>query len=303
MPDYYGSPTGVIENEHLRLEYLLDAGPRIVRLSLVGSDTNLLAEPYDMHWTVPGGEFWIRGGHRLWSSPEMPELSSQPDNQPVDVTELDGRIRLQQPLQPGLLQQRTLDIRLHPTQAAVTIDHTITNTSQQAYTAAPWAITALALGGVAIISLASDQPEANQLLPNRNLVLWPYTLLNDPRLHLHDRWVQIDGKSMQPPCMVGVFNRFGWIGYLNQGVLFSKIFRPTPDAPHPDFQCNSDVYVYDRFLELETLGPLMQLEPGASASHHEEWRLQAGVTIPSSPQEFGQWLQSQIDNRKSGVSS
>ena len=33
MGDYYGWKTGVLENNHVRLEYLTQAGPRIVRLS------------------------------------------------------------------------------------------------------------------------------------------------------------------------------------------------------------------------------------------------------------------------------
>jgi hypothetical protein len=40
--DFYGLPTRIISNQHLWLEFLAGAGPRIVRLSLAGSDENLL---------------------------------------------------------------------------------------------------------------------------------------------------------------------------------------------------------------------------------------------------------------------
>jgi hypothetical protein len=33
------------------------------------------------------------------------------------------------------------------------------------------------------------------------------------------------------------------------------------------------VYVDDRFIELETLGPLVTLEPGATTTHREQWSL------------------------------
>ena len=36
--DFYGLPTRIISGQHLRLEFLAEAGPRIVRLSLGGSD-------------------------------------------------------------------------------------------------------------------------------------------------------------------------------------------------------------------------------------------------------------------------
>jgi hypothetical protein len=31
--------------------------------------------------------------------------------------------------------------------------------------------------------------------------------------------------------------------------------------------------VYDRFIELETLGPLQQIEPGEALEHTEEWEI------------------------------
>ena len=42
--DFYGLPTILISNNHLTLECLANAGPRIVRLFLHGSKENLLKE-------------------------------------------------------------------------------------------------------------------------------------------------------------------------------------------------------------------------------------------------------------------
>jgi hypothetical protein len=36
---------------------------------------------------------------------------------------------------------------------------------------------------------------------------------------------------------------------------------------------NCEVYVWNRFLEVETLGPLATLEPGAASVHVETWEL------------------------------
>lgn len=41
---FFGLPTGSLSNDHLRVDYLAGAGPRIVRLALAGSDDNLFAE-------------------------------------------------------------------------------------------------------------------------------------------------------------------------------------------------------------------------------------------------------------------
>ncbi|MER3405907.1 MAG: hypothetical protein C4289_12725, partial [Chloroflexota bacterium] len=62
MPDFYGLPVQVLENQHLRLEFLAEAGPRIVRLFIAGSDDNLLAELPDLKVSTPFGDYYFRGG-------------------------------------------------------------------------------------------------------------------------------------------------------------------------------------------------------------------------------------------------
>ncbi len=51
--DFHGLPTRSLGNDHLTLDYLAEAGPRIVRLFLAGSQTNLLAEAPDLSWDTP----------------------------------------------------------------------------------------------------------------------------------------------------------------------------------------------------------------------------------------------------------
>src|SRR3972149_8882874 len=70
--DFFGLPTRSIRNQHLQLDCLLKGGLRIVRLMLAGSDANLFAEIPDVHWPTPTGEYYLRGGHRLWLGPEFP---------------------------------------------------------------------------------------------------------------------------------------------------------------------------------------------------------------------------------------
>lgn len=65
-------PFASIENKFLRLDYLTTTGPRIVGLYAHRVDGNLFAETPDVHWPTPHGEFYLRGGHRLWTAPEDP---------------------------------------------------------------------------------------------------------------------------------------------------------------------------------------------------------------------------------------
>jgi len=118
------------------------------------------------------------------------------------------------------------------------------------------------------------------LLPNRQIVLWPYTRWEDARLQLADDYVLLHARPSLPPIKVGYTNRAGWLAYLYHNVLFCKRFDPQPDLPHPDFGCNVETYCDDEFIESETLGLLTSLEPGQSAAHTETWEFYANVETP-----------------------
>lgn len=113
--------------------------------------------------------------------------------------------------------------------------------------------------------------DSKSLLPNRSLVLWPYSRWSDPRLHLHDDYILIKGEAQIPALKVGYANGQGWVGYLRNGVFFIKHFDPAPSFPHPDFGCSSEVYVNHLFIEVETLGSLLNLQPDQSTTLTETW--------------------------------
>ena len=89
-PDFHGLPARSLENDHLRVDYLLEAGPRLVRLIPAGSADNLLAEVPDVHWPTPWGEYHLRGGHRLAIAPEALELSYVPEGSDLIVEDMPG---------------------------------------------------------------------------------------------------------------------------------------------------------------------------------------------------------------------
>lgn len=298
MGDFHGLPTRGLENEYLHLEFLADAGPRIVRLALAGSSENLFAElPHKkietdgtsiMRGSLPRaedalshGDFFLRGGHRLWHSPEAMPRTYLPDNAGVTVEEIDGGVRLRQPTEAMTGITKSIEIRLDPQRAAATITHRLQNDGARVVECAPWAITMLPLGGVAILPQTVSAIDAQGLLPNRNLVLWQYTRVNDARLELNDATIRVHARAELPPCKIGYFNRRGWIAYWRAGVLFVKRFEPQLDQPHPDFNCNAEVYCNGEFIELETLAPLTRMAPGQSALHVEMWELHSRVNLDS----------------------
>jgi len=284
--DYYGLPTRSISSQYLRLEFLAEAGPRIVRLSLADSGQNLLAEVPDIHWSTPYGEYYLRGGHRLWHAPEAVPRSSVPDNDGLTIEERDGAIHLYQPPEPVTAIRKSLEIRLHEDRPAATVSHELWNGGAWPIELAPWAITQFPLGGVAILPQQTEPMDRDSVLPNRHLVLWPYTRWQDPRLRLGDEHVLIEAQSESSVLKIGYMNYHGWVGYLRSGVLFVKRFAPQPRAWHADLGCNAEVYCNEQFIELESLGPLCRLEPGQSITHVETWELYTGLGAPQTPEEL-----------------
>lgn len=276
--DFYGLPTRILSNQHLRLEFLAEAGPRIVRLSLAGSDENLLAEVPDIHWPTPYGEYYLRGGHRLWHAPEAVPRSSTPDNNGLTIVERDGAVCLIGPLEPDTRIRKSVEIRLHDDRPAVTVQHELWNGGAWAVELAPWAITQLPLGGVAVLPQQTEPLDSDGVIPNRHLVLWPYTHWHDPRLRLGDEHVLIKARPEATIFKIGYMNHHGWVGYVRGGILFVKRFQPQPNAWHADLGCNAEVYCNERFIELETLAPLCRVEPGQSCVHVETWEIYADAS-------------------------
>ena len=271
--DFYGLSTRIIGNQHLRLEFLAEAGPRIVRLMLSGSNENLLAETPDVHWATPYGDFHLRGGHRLWHAPEVFPRTSYPDDHGLVVEDVDGVVRLSGPTEPITGIRKSIEIRLHDDRPGVTLVHELRNDGLGPVELAPWAITQLPLGGVAVLPQRTNSPDLTGLAPDRHLVLWPYASWQDPRLHIYDEYVLVEAAPRVPPLKVGCLDQRGWIGYGRAGTFLVKRFQPQLDKPYPDRGCNVEVYCKDVCLELETLAPLCRLESGRLVTHVETWEL------------------------------
>jgi len=274
-----GLPVRSFTNDHMRIDVLETAGPRIVGLFLGASNDNLMAEVADLTIPTTLGDFRLYGGHRLWHAPEATPRSYVPDDAGVELTEADGELHLLGPLEELTGIRKSMHIAFTPGKAALAIRHRLENQGPWPVELAPWALTMLRLGGVGIFPQTAHQLDDAGLLPNRNMVFWPYTRLADPRLHLADELVLLHAQPALPPCKIGYMNRHGWVGYLVAGVLVVKRFTPQPDQPHVDFGCNSETYCNDRFIEVETVGPLVTLEPGQSVEHVEQWELYAAAGV------------------------
>lgn len=265
--DNYGFPFASLENEHLRLDYLTTTGPRIVGLYVSGVAGNLLASTPEVHWETLHGEYYLLGGHRLWVAPENPFYTCPEEG--LDMLEENGDVVLRSPVDASGLQK---EIRFRLDENSVHLQHCVTWHGTEPAMFAPWSITQLRLGGMAILPLE----KMDGLQPDRNLVLWPYSRIRDERFELHDDVMLLYGKADEVAFKIGNENRKGWLAYVFDDVLFVKRFMPVEDGNYPDMDCNVEAYIKDVCLELETLGELKLLKSGEVISHEEIWEVFTG---------------------------
>jgi hypothetical protein len=276
-----------ISNGRLVLYVTIDIGPRIIYCSLDGSP-NLMLEDVerknqkDVSSLFGADKYWyIYGGHRLWFIPEEYPKTYYPDNEKVVYTVTETGCILTPPTQLVTGLKYTITISVHPEEPVVTINHVTTNTSSEEVKGASWALTAMRSGGTTIVPQTTTD---TVLLPNRSIVFWPYTDINDYRLKLGNKYVVISqDPANSNPIKLGFTNTIGKVVYVNGSVACSVSYGTSygEDNEYPDFGSSCEVYECDYFTEVETLSPIRILSEGASISHTEKWKFASGVNLTS----------------------
>jgi len=266
-----------LRNAHVELGVTLEVGPRIIHFST--SDAPNVFKNYDEQMGRSGEAEWqIRGGHRLWFAPEDPVATYFPDNGPVEVDEIGGgAVRLRPaPETPNGLQKE-IDLALDDHAPHVRLVHRIRNIGGHAVELAPWALTVMAPDGTAVAGLPPRGSHPEDLLPNQQLVLWPYTDLGDERITMETRSILLAQRADGGPTKLGLSNPEGWAAYAVHGCLFIKRFAWDAGAFYPDMGCNTELFTNEEMLEVESLGPLAVVEPGEAVEHVEDWHLFSDV--------------------------
>ncbi len=259
----------VIESGNFKIGVTTQVGPRILG-AFLGDEKNLFVLMPDEDLPNITTGFRLYGGHRLWHAPEVNPRTYAPDNDPVIVEELeDGSVSFSndEPL-TGLFKTITV-APLGGERFEVT--HTLINRNQWTIELAPWALSMMAPGGFAVVP-QTRLPDANPFAVDRQLNFWPYSNLTDPRFSMtEDFYILRQDTAAATPFKFGCNAPDGWIAYVNDQKVFAKQVQYQAQAVYPDFGCNIESYSCDRFLEIETLGPLAKLEPEAEVTHVERW--------------------------------
>jgi len=266
-----------LTNGKVELVATLDVGPRLIHLAAPGGPNVMKNYPEQMGKSGEP-EWQIRGGHRLWFAPEDPVATYFPDNGPVEVEELPkGGVRLRPAAETPNGLQKEIDIVLDKRRPRVRLTHRIINIGAAPVKLAPWALTVMAPGGTAVVGLPPRGSHPQDLLPNQTLTLWSYTDLGDPRLAMGSRAILLEQRAGGKAFKLGLLNPEGWVAYAVGGCLFVKRFACKPRKTYPDMNCNTELFTNSDMLEVESLGPLVNLRPGKKVEHREDWLLFGGV--------------------------
>jgi hypothetical protein len=275
-----------IDNGDAELIVTLDVGPRILSYRLAEGQ-NVFKEYAEQLGRSGEPDWMIRGGHRQWTGPEDHTRTYALDNGPVKDREVDrGLIRFTPAPETEYGLQKEIDVRLTSSGSRVTVVHRYTNVGKGPVDLAPWSVSVMAPGGIEVIPLPDKRPHpgsyknarsASDFAANQLMAVWPYLDFQDPRWRFGTRFITLRQDPERGPTKLGLAHKLGSVGYLNAGTLFVKWFEYREAQIYPDDGVNFETFSNEDMLEIETLGPLISLDPGESVEHTERWELFGGL--------------------------
>ena len=261
-------------------------GPRIVRYGFIGGQNFMLELPGQVG-TAGEAEFLCRGGHRLWVAPERAGTYA-PDNLPCDHRVAGEWLEVTGPVEPGTGFRKQLRLRMDEA-GRLHVIHRLQNTLEWGVEVCIWTLTMMAAGGVGVSGFPPRGTHPECLPPTNPLVMWAFSDLTDSRLTLTKKHLVLrqDAKRADPNKF-GLFNINTWGAYLLGEELFIKQSQSDPSRTYCDFGASFEIWTNADTLELETLSPIILLQPQQWLEHLETWSLHSSIKI-------SQWTDGAID--------
>lgn len=236
-------------------------GPRILSLRWNGGPNLLQLDQIDFKV----GDWRRHGGHRFTVAPEE-DRSYEPDNQPCAVGIRGDELRVTAALAKDGTR-RSLIITAAADGAGFDLHHILENRGGRTWRGALWAITCVP-SNVPAVAPRAHSP----------LRYWPDS---------EGPWWRAEAGHValvpgHAKGKIGWHSDAGWLASLQPA---ATLVIHSPDTPEPrecvDDGCNVEIYTSTLCTELETLGGLVELPPGASAGHRQRWRLLAPGFAPA----------------------
>ena len=265
-----------------------EGGPRILRYGFVGGQ-NLFKVMSDEEekWLTEGQDWRLYGGHRIWVGPEEPSYTYAADNEPLQIELLPDGLVAKAPTDPVGIEK---EIEVRMADGRVTVTHRLTNRSAWPLEMAPWALTMMAPGGTGVSTFPPRGTHPAQLPPTNPLIMWAFTNLSDPRWTFLEKYLVLrNDPNVSDPEKAGSFNEKTRAGYLLGSDLFIKRYDAVaPAEAYPDMGASFETFTNNMILELETLGPIENVNAGDTVEHVEVWSLHKDVAI-------SEWTDHELD--------
>jgi hypothetical protein len=222
----------------------------------------------------------------------------------MEIEEHDKFIRFTQSRIPPTAIKKEMDVPAAIKGNHVRIVHRLYNIGLWPVEVSPWATTQMQVGGRAILPLPLRLPHssAGPLLPTSSLAIWCYCDLSDPRLVLGKKYVMLKQDDKVPGAYkLGMLVSDGWLAYYNNGHLFVITYDYKEGAKYPDWNSPAECFSAAGNFELETLAPLVILQPGASVEHVENWFLFPDVPEPKNDNDMDENVLPLINKIKESI--
>lgn len=270
-----------ISNGVIEAYVTVDIGPRIIKFGYVGGQNFMCDDRVALGGRTDeafqklfgAGRKWENlGGHRIWLSPESWPETYLPDDRKVDYTVTEfGAIFNPLPDTPVGIQ-KTVEIRMDKDDANMQVIMDVKNIGDSDKEFSIWALSVCSQDGTLVLPTNTND---TGLLPNRAIVVWPYTDLTDDRIFFGKRYATVkQDRNAKSPVKLG-FNLNGGLAYYvkNGEILYKNYETKHGDAKYPDYDCSFETYTNGKFLEFETLGELKNVKPGETSQLVEHWSL------------------------------
>lgn len=270
-----------ISNGVIEAYVTIDIGPRIIKFGYINGQNFMCTErealggrddaPFE-DFFGKGRKWENLGGHRIWLSPESYPETYLPDDRPVayTVTESGAVFNPLPDTEVGV--QKTMEIKMDADDSNMQVIMKVKNIDKAEKEFAIWALSVCTAGGTLILPTNTND---TGLLPNRAIVVWPYTDLRDDRIYFGNKYATVrQDTSATRPVKLG-FNLNGGTAYYVMGdeILYKNFETKHGEVRYADYDCSFETYTNNLFLEFETLGELKCVAPEEESVHIENWSL------------------------------
>ncbi len=270
-----------ITNGYIKLIVSLEFGPRVLNFSSIDAK-NIFFEDDEKAFSIKSPEtetifgnedkdvFYLRGGHRMWVSPET-WYTYYPDNDQVQYEVVGDRVIFIQKRQRINEVKQKLEIEFRD-KNLVSVKQIIKNKDSIAKEMSPWSITVLKGPGLEIIPMPQNE---SGFTPQRHISIWAYgAKANDNRMYLGDKFASLrfDIDNFEA-FKIGMKVVDNFALYMTDDSVFIKQFIFNKNYIYPDNNVNYETYTNGKILEMETVGELKKLNPQEELEHLELWSI------------------------------